>query len=415
MPSSLSKVRGFADNLGPSLKQHRRIISKALAVAERFGFEEVETPIMEQEQLFKRGLADTLTDVSKEMYIFEKNKERLALRPEGTAGIARLFITEKMNRSLPLRFSYSGPMFRYERPQKGRLRQFTSVGLELLGERDEEADIEICCIAHLFLKELNLDSKISFEINSLGSFEERQNYIKDLVKYFTPFQSRLSPESQIRLKKNPLRLLDSQQEEDQDILKKAPHITRYLKSKSQTTYCKIKERLQELDIKYVENPYLVRGLDYYNDFVFEIKSSELGSQSTLLAGGRYDSLISKLGGSETPAVGWGAGVERLALLLKTPPTSSIDIGIVAQDKDTQKQAYDQAYKLRKQGYKVYARFTGNFSKQMSRLSKASCSLALIFGKKEAEQNMVSCKNLQNKKQELVSLENLPNYIKAFFN
>lgn len=410
MAKPLQRARGFPDNLPKTLAKHNRIVSKAFEVAKRFCFEPVETPILEPVEVFRRALEEG-TIITKEMYIIQNAGEKLALRPEGTASIARMFITEKLKRRLPLRFIYSGPLFRHERPQKGRFRQFTTVGIEILGEADETADIEILTVAWIFLEELNLNASFSLEINTLGSSEERRSYAQKLLQYFKPLEKKLSPESQERLKKNPLRILDSKQKEDQEFVREAPLIQESLSEKTLKSYSLIKEQLQSFHIPFTENPYLVRGLDYYNHLVFEIKSMELGAQSAILAGGRYDGLIETLGGSPTPAAGWGAGVERLALLCEGEASFSPEIALVAVGENPQNKAFKKAYFLRKKGYSVYCRFTGNFSKQMRRASTKGCLAALIFGEKEARSGTVTLKNLSTEKQHTVKEENLEQELK----
>lgn len=411
MPKPLQRVRGFPDRLPKDFAKQSQIISIALEVARRFCFEPVETPIVEMAEVFHRT-GEGASAVNKEMYLLE-GKEELALRPEGTASIARMFITEKLRP--PCRFVYSGPMFRHERPQKGRFRQFTTVAIEILGESEEKADLESLSLAWLFLKELGLTDKVFLEINTIGSLKERKSYIKKLINYLKPYEKDLSEESQVRLKKNPLRILDSKQKEDQKIIEQAPCIWNYLNSETKNSYSFIKEQLNQLSIPFSENSKLVRGLDYYNHLVFEIKSHQLGAQSALISGGRYDFLIETLGGPSTPATGWGAGVERLALLYnKQPPPLSPEIGVIAVGDKPQEKAFHKALELREKGYQVYFRFSGNFSKQMRRVSEKNCSIALIFGEQEIKNHTITMKNLKTKEQEQIKeaqLEHKLNWLK----
>ena len=405
MTKPLQRARGFPDHLPKTLVKHKKIISTAFEVSRRFCFESVETPIVEQAETFQRTL-EFSSIVNKEIYLLE-NEEKggtLALRPEGTASIARLFITEKLEP--PLRFIYSGPMFRHERPQKGRFRQFTTVAIEILGEKSERADVEAISLAWIFLKELGLHEKVSLEINTIGSLEERKAYIEKLVRYLKPLESKLSSESRIRLKKNPLRILDSKQEEDQALLKEAPSILDDLTSETLQSFQLIKKQLKACHIPFKENPRLVRGLDYYNHLVFEIKSPALGAQSAVIAGGRYDNLVETMGGPSTPAVGWGAGVERLALLCEDPPSDSPEIAVVAVGEAPQNRAFEKALFLREKGYHVYFKLTGSFSKQMGRASKKGCSIALIFGAQEVQNKTITIKNLKTEKQYTLKEEQL---------
>lgn len=404
MTKPLQRARGFPDHLPQALGKHKKIISKALEVSSRFCFEPVETPIVERAEVFQKTL-ESSSVVNKEIYLLEtEGSETLALRPEGTASIARMFITEKLEP--PLRFIYSGPMFRHERPQKGRFRQFTTVAIEILGESEGQADVEAVSLAWLFLKELGLERKVSLEVNTIGSMEERKSYIEKLIRYLKPLEKKLSPESRIRLERNPLRILDSKQQEDQILLEKAPSILDDLTTETLQNFQFIKERLKALHIPFKENHRLVRGLDYYNHLVFEIKSPSLGAQSALIAGGRYDTLVETLGGPATPAIGWGAGVERLALLCEDASLDSPEVAMVAVGDASQDQAFKKAYMLREKGYSVYFKFTGNFSKQMRRASKKGCFVALIFGKKEVENHTVTLKNLKTEEQHTLKEEHL---------
>ena len=411
MPEPLQRVRGFPDRLPEDATKQNHIISTALKVARRFCFEPVETPIVEMAEVFQRTAGESASAVNKEMYLL-KGKEELALRPEGTASIARMFVTEKLQP--PCRFIYSGPMFRHERPQKGRFRQFTTVAVEILGESEEQSDVESLALAWFFLKELNLTDKVFLEINTIGNSIERKTYIKNLINYLMPYKKDLSRESQIRLEKNPLRILDSKQKEDQKILEQAPCITNYLTRETKDSYSFIKQQLKHLSIPFQENPRLVRGLDYYNYLVFEIKSHQLGAQSALIAGGRYDSLVEVLGGPPTPATGWGAGVERLALLSKQPPPLIPEIGVIAVGEKPQEKAFHKALELREKGYEVYFRFSGNFSKQMKRVSEKNCSVTLIFGEKEINNHTVTMKNMKTKEQELIKEADLKQKLNQLF-
>ena len=364
---------------------------------------------MERAEVFQRA-GENAAAVNKEMYLL-KGKEELALRPEGTASIARMFITEKLRP--PCRFIYSGPMFRHERPQKGRFRQFTTVAVEILGESGEKTDVEVLALAWYFLKELNLTDKVFLEINTIGNSIERKTYIKNLINYLEPYKKDLSRESQVRLEKNPLRILDSKQTEDQKILEQAPYITPYLTSETKNSYSFIKQQLNQLSIPFQENPRLVRGLDYYNHLGFEIKSHQLGAQSALIAGGRYDSLVEALGGPSTPATGWGAGVERLALLSRQPPPPIPEIGVIAVGEKPQEKAFHKTLELREKGYGVYFRFSGNFSKQMKRVSEKNCAIALIFGEKEMKDHSITIKNMKTKEQVLIKETDLEQNLNQF--
>ena len=402
MSNHLKRVRGFPDHLPEEVLKHDAILNKAIEVSQRFNFQKIELPILEHTEVFARTLGLGSDIVNKEMYTFQKGEESFTLRPEGTASVARLFITEKLKDQLPLRWIYHGPMFRHERPQKGRFRQFSTVAVEILGESQETTDVESISLAFLFLEELKLKNKVTLEINSIGSSETRSSYKEKLKDYLKPFYKKLSADSQVRFDKNPLRIWDSKDEQDQEIMKKAPLIQDSLDAESMKSYESIKNQLKDLNIPFKENPQLVRGLDYYNHLVFEFKSADLGAQSAVLAGGRYDRLIETLGGPSVPAVGWGAGIERLALLHPALPIPSPEIGLVALGEEAQIKFLELAFLLRKEGYRIFYKFSGNLSKQMARINKLSCSQALILGEKEIKENHLILKDMESQKQRVLS-------------
>ena len=408
MSETFNRVRGFPDRLTQDCLHFDQVLSQATSVIKSFSFDRVETPILEYANLFTHTLGSHSDVVHKEMYSFQQGKEILTLRPEGTAPIARLFITEKLQRQIPLKFFYYGPMFRHERPQKGRFRQFYQLGVEVFGDKSPTIDAEILSMAWLIMKKLDIDKKVTLEINSLGSLSERDKY-KEVLKQFLK-SKKLSPDSQRRFQENPLRIWDSKEESDQVILEKAPRLLEFLNKDSIEKYQAFKLHLSNLKIPYKENFKLVRGLDYYNDLVFEITSSELGSQSGLLAGGRYDSLVKKLGGLDTPATGWGAGIERLLLLHKSSQTKLAGIGLVSIGDEAQRKAFQLAFQLREKGHKVYYNFSGNISKQMKRIQQKNCSMALFYGEKEIKADKVGLKNLETQKQIEVSLSQLDQFL-----
>lgn len=411
---SLKKVRGFPDHLPEDNDQFDSLLSLILEVLRNFDFQRVNPPILEYSELFSRTLGEASDIVNKEMYSFQKGEDGLTLRPEGTASIARIFITEKLSKKLPLKWYYQGPMFRHERPQKGRFRQFHQVGVEFLGDSSEEADIEILSMAWLIIKKLNLEKEVTLEINSLGSLEERKRYKEELKKYLLPLKDKLSADSQARLVKNPLRIWDSKEKKDQEIMKKAPLLKNYLERESLEKYEKLKQLLTFFNIPFKENPCLVRGLDYYNDLVFEFQSQNLGAQSTFLAGGRYDRLIESLGGASTSATGWALGLERLSLLVEPFKKQPLQIGFVSVGEKAVKQALKMAYELRSAGFSVYYRFAGNFSRQMKRVGE-KCRFALIYGEKEMAKEEIVLKDLSQGEQNSVPISRLKEELKKRLN
>lgn len=406
----LKKARGFPDSLEDECLKFDFILTTAEKVLKRFDFSRVNPPIFEYSSLFSRTLGDASDIVNKEMYSLTKGEEEFTLRPEGTAGIARMFITQKLSRRLPLKWFYYGPMFRHERPQKGRLRQFYQLGVEFLGETNLSADIEVLSLAWLLVKELNLEDKSCLEINTLGSLEERNNYKKEFKSFLLKFKDKLSEDSQNRLVKNPLRIWDSKEKQDQDILKQAPLLKDSLGSSSQAKYQEIKEQLKEYDIPFKENLKLVRGLDYYNDLVFEWTSSHLGSQSAFLAGGRYDLLIQQLGGDNVPAVGWALGLERLSLLCDCIKKEPVQLAVISSGKEAEKSALKMVYELRSEGYSVFYQFSGNFSKQLKRASQ-KCLWVLIYGEKEQKNKEFILKDLKKGQQFVIPILNLKTELK----
>src|ERR687892_410647 len=318
--SALRPVRGTHDIVGETALRHRRVIETGRAVAARYGYREVATPVFEFTEVFARTLGETSDIVTKEMYTFEDRAgDSLTLRPEYTAGIARAFISGALGQQLPIKLFASGPMFRYERPQKGRLRQFHQIDVEILGAAEPLADVEVIALGARILAELGLAGHVVLELNSLGDPASRRVYREELVTYLSRYRNDLSPESQDRLERNPLRILDSKDAGDREILGGAPSLPESLNEESRAFFAEVRAGLDALGIGYRLNPALVRGLDYYTHTAFEFTTRELGAQGAVIAGGRYDGLVATMGGPGTPGIGWAAGVERLAMLLDQAP------------------------------------------------------------------------------------------------
>ncbi|MBX9633404.1 MAG: histidine--tRNA ligase, partial [Magnetospirillum sp.] len=327
--SSLQPVRGTHDLLPEDSRRHRFVEETAFSVVRRYGYGEIVTPIFEFTEVFSRTLGETSDVVTKEMYTFaDRSGDSLTLRPEGTAGVARAFISGGLAQSLPLKLFYRGPMFRHERPQKGRLRQFHQVGVELLGVEGPQADIEVVSMAWRMLQALGLGDKVQLEINTLGDAESRVAYRDALVAYLTPYKDKLSEDSRARLDKNPMRVLDSKDEGDKAIVAGAPLIQDALSPAAQEFFAQVTGGLTALGVPFVINPKLVRGLDYYCHTAFEFTTTALGAQGTVLAGGRYDGLIGQMGGPATPGIGWAAGIERLSMLVEGAPDLDRPVAII---------------------------------------------------------------------------------------
>jgi histidyl-tRNA synthetase len=414
MSEQLQPVRGTHDLLPDEMRRHRHVSEAARLAAECFGFLEMATPIFEFSDVFKRTLGDTSDIVTKEMYTFtDRGGETITLRPEGTASVARALISGGLAQHLPLKYFYSGPMFRYERPQKGRMRQFHQTGIELLGIKEPLGDVEVIATGAEFLRRIGAWDRSQLEINTLGDSESRQNYRKVLVEYLTQRREKLSAESLERLERNPLRILDSKDKGDQAIVAGAPVYTDYLNQVSRDFFERVKDGLTTLGLGFVVNPRLVRGLDYYCHTCFEVTCEELGAQKTILAGGRYDGLVGMMGGSETPGVGWASGIERCAMLLKEEPAARRPIALVPLGERAEKAALKLAGDLRRQDFAVDLGFGGNMGKRMKRADKVGATVAVILGDNELDQNKATLKNLGSGEQTSVALDRLADALAAY--
>ncbi|MCY7279016.1 MAG: histidine--tRNA ligase, partial [Phormidesmis sp. CAN_BIN44] len=401
--SSIQASRGTRDILPDEVGYWQRVEAIAQDILTRAAYREIRTPIFEQTALFERGMGEATDVVSKEMYTFQDRGDRsLTIRPEGTAGVARSYIEHNLfARGGVQRLWYVGAMFRYERPQAGRQRQFHQLGVEVLGSADFRADAEAIALATEILQTLGLKD-LRLDLNSIGDSSDRQNYREALVTYLTPFKEELDADSQDRLTRNPLRILDSKDPRTQTILDQAPSILDYLSPDSQRRFDRVQQLLSDLGISCNVNSRLVRGLDYYTHTVFEIQSDDLGAQATVCAGGRYDGLVAELGGAETPAVGWAMGLERLILLLQQiqPATPSpVDFYIVSRGEKAESQALTLAQRLRRSGFITELDLSGSaFGKQFKRADRSDAVACLILGDSEAETKTVQLKWLRSGEQ-----------------
>ncbi len=405
-------VRGTYDLYGAAKRKMKKVVSVGSSVVEKYGFEEIETPIFEFTEVFARNLGDTSDIVTKEMYCFaDKGGESLTLRPEGTAGVVRAFVSNGMQQNLPVKFYYTGPMFRYERPQKGRQRQFTQFGVELLGVETPQADIEIIAMAYEFLEKLGLSGQVMVEINSLGDTASRDAYREKLVSYLQEHYTELSEDSKNRLEKNPLRVLDSKEECDKAVVENAPLYADSLNEESRKFFADVLHGLDLLGIKYRINNRLVRGLDYYSHTVFELTTDKLGAQGTVLAGGRYNGLVGQMGGGDVAGIGWACGVERLAMLLAEDIALPRPIAVIPVGEDTFDAALEISYKLRLAGFSVEQSYGGNMKKRMIKANKANACKAVIIGSDELADKTVTIKDLDSGAQKTVALANLTEELK----
>lgn len=378
----------------------------AFDVAQLYGYGEIMTPVFEFTEVFARTLGETSDVVSKEMYSFtDRGGESLTLRPENTAGVARALISGGLSQSLPLKFFYRGPMFRYERPQKGRQRQFHQIGVELLGVEGPQADIEVIAIGWHILQKLGLAEHVTVEINSLGDTESRNAYRAALVEYLSAFRDKLSQDSRDRLERNPLRVLDSKDEGDKAIVAEAPLLIDYLNEHSRAFFETVQNGLGKLGVPARVNPKLVRGLDYYSHTAFEFITSALGAQGTVMAGGRYDGLVSQMGGPATPGIGWAAGVERLSMLMgDTLEPARRPVAVIPMGEGDA--ALLVAHTLRQAGYAVEMGYSGNMKKRLARANKANARAAVILGEDELSRQAATLRDLDSGEQEEVPLSEL---------
>ena len=396
------------------MRRHRAVVETAYAISERFGYEEIATPIFEFTEVFKRPIGETTDIVMKEMYSFDdKGGENITLRPENTAGVVRAVIANGLTQSLPLRFFYAGPMFRYERPQKGRFRQFHQIGVELIGIKEPQGDVEVIALGAEILRVLGLLDRAELQLNTLGDAASRQAYRDALVKYFSQHAGKLSEDSRARLERNPLRILDSKDEADRKINDGAPGFEQYLTPESRDFFARVRDGLDALDIKYTLNPRLVRGLDYYTHTAFEFVTTELGSQGAVLAGGRYDGLMGVMGGPETPGVGWAAGIERLALMIAEPAGKLRPVALIPLGEEGERRALVLAQELRRAGFTVELSYSGNMKKHLQRANKANARVAVILGEDELKRGEAAVRDLDAGTQTGVPLSALKDRLAAF--
>ena len=411
MNNKLQSVRGTHDHLPEDMYKYKNIITKAESISALYGFKPMATPIFEFSSVFKKTLGESSDIVTKEMYTFkDKGDEEITLRPEGTAGIVRAIISNGLSQEMPFKSFYHGPMFRYERPQKGRLRQFHQIGIELLGTKSEQADIEIIACANNLIKALDIDRSSTLHINSLGNITERKTYIADLLIYLKDFKNKLSISSIDRFEKNPLRILDSKAEEDIEIVKNAPKLINYLESESKDSFNKVLEGLNNLNITYEINHKLVRGLDYYNNTTFEFITDKLGSQSAILAGGRYDNLMKQMGGPDIPGIGWAAGIERLALLTTIKEDKKKSVSIIPVGIENNILCINLADELRNKNISIDMAYSGNLKKRLKQANKISADYAIIIGDEEIQNNNAIIRNLETGSQEYIELNKLVKHI-----
>jgi histidyl-tRNA synthetase len=401
----LQPVRGTQDLLPEAVRRHRLVSETARAVAELYGFAEIATPIFEFTEVFARPIGETTDIVAKEMYTFkDRGGEDVTLRPENTAGVVRAVLSNGLIQSTPLKFFYSGPMFRYERPQKGRFRQFHQIGVELIGVAQAQGDIEVIALGSRILDALGVRQRTVLELNTLGDTASRAAYRDALVSYFSAHASQLSEDSLRRLDRNPLRIFDSKDDADQKISAEAPPFAEYLNATSRDFFSRVCDGLNRLGIGYSLNPRLVRGLDYYTHSAFEFVTAELGAQGTVMGGGRYDGLVEMMGGPVMPGVGWAAGIERLAMLVAAPPQPPRPIAVVPIGDAGEAMALIVAETLRSAGCNVDLSYSGNLQRRMRRANRINARAAVLIGEDEVARNVVTLRDFDSGEQSEVPMD-----------
>lgn len=410
----MQPVRGTHDLLPDEFRRFAHVVDSARDVARLYGYREMATPVFEFTELFARGIGETTDVVSKEMYTFQdRGGESLTLRPEYTAGICRAFVSNgELAQQLPLKLFAAGPMFRYERPQKGRQRQFHQIDLEVLGAPEHGADIEVISVAADILDRLGILDRCVLKLNSLGDPESRAVYRKVLVDYYSGHADKLSPESRDRLQRNPLRILDSKDDGDKAINANAPSFADHLNQASKDFFKSVQDGLAAAGVPFEIDPALVRGLDYYTHTAFEFVTTHIGAQGTVLGGGRYDGLIAELGGPPTAGIGWAGGIERLMMLCNEPRALPRPVVIAPLGPAAETRALGIARALRRLGIAVEQDYRGNMKRRMQRANKLGARFAVILGDDELAKGVAQVKDLDIQSQHEVPLDKLADALRG---
>lgn len=411
--SSLQPVRGTHDLIGEERRRFNHVVETARRIVSLYGFDEWSTPVFEDTRVFSRSLGDTSDVVSKEMYTFEdRGGESLTLRPEGTAAICRALVTNGLTQSLPQKVFYAGPMFRYERPQKGRYRQFHQIGAELLGAAEPLADAEIIAMGRDVLAALGIGAEVVLELNTLGDTASRDAWRTALIAYFSDRRDELSADSQTRLERNPLRILDSKAQQDRALVADAPTIDQFLTPEAQEFWDGLRRTLDVMGVPFRHNPRIVRGLDYYGHTAFEFVTGRLGAQGTVLAGGRYDGLVAEMGGPATPAIGWAGGIERLSMLLAESPEDPRPVAVIPMGADAQAAALAVLQAIRAAGIRAETSYRGNMKRRMERANRMKATHAIVIGSDEITRGVVQVKDLDNGQQAEVAMDGVAGFLRA---
>ena len=405
------RVRGTQDIFGDDQRRFAHVVDTFDRVRRLYCFRRVELPVFEDTQVFARSIGETTDVVSKEMYTFaDRGGDPLTLRPEFTAGIARAYLTEGWQQYAPLKLVTSGPVFRYERPQKGRYRQFHQIDAEVIGAPEPMADVELLTFADQLLHELGIADGVTLRLNTLGDAATRDAWRAALVAHFAAHRDALSEDSLARLDKNPLRILDSKDARDRPIADAAPGIDAFLTAEAGAFFERVTRGLEAAGVAWTRDARLVRGLDYYRHTAFEFVTDRLGAQGTVLAGGRYDGLIESLGGPATAGVGWAAGVERLAMLLGEGAEATVDAVVVPVGEAAERRATALVAELRRHGHAVDMAFRGNMKRRLAKAADAAAAFAIIIGDDELARQSAAIKNLGSGEQRIVALDDLPDVL-----
>jgi histidyl-tRNA synthetase len=407
MVNTPQPVRGMQSLLGEEADRFHAVVAAFDRVRRLFGFRRVEVPVLEPTAVFARSLGETTDVVSKEMYTFEdRSGDSVTLRPEFTAGLARAYLTEGWQQYTPLKVATHGPAFRYERPQKGRFRQFHQLDAEVLGASEPQADVEVLCFADQLLRELGLGETVVCKLNTLGDPATRAAWRDALHEHFAAHRADLSEESRERLDRNPVRILDSKAHADWPIVDSAPVIDDYLTSEASDFFAAVTAGLDAAGVRWERAPRLVRGLDYYRHTAFEFVTDALGSQGTVLAGGRYDGLVEALGGPHTPAIGWAAGIERLSMMIGAPPPEAPTAVVVPLGEAAESAAIRILADLRRSGTAADMAWRGNMKKRMARAAASGATHVIVLGDAELESDTAQVKDLRSGEQRAVALDML---------
>jgi histidyl-tRNA synthetase len=400
-------IRGTQDMIDETAARFERVVAVFDRVRRLYGFGRIEVPVFEATAVFARSLGETTDVVSKEMYSFaDRGGDSLTLRPEFTAGIARAYLTEGWQQYAPLKVATHGPLFRYERPQKGRFRQFHQLDAEVIGAAEPAADIELLCFADQLLRELGVSDGVTLQLNTLGDQQTRDAWRAALVSHFETHRDELSEDSVDRLARNPLRILDSKDPRDRPIADAAPGIDQFLSAEAGAFFEAVTKGLDAAGVAWTRNDRLVRGLDYYRHTAFEFVTDRLGAQGTVLGGGRYDGLIETLGGPSTPAVGWAGGIERLAMLIKAPKRQRTDISLIPLGERGEVKVAQLSRALRDRHIKCQIGYRGNMKRRMGMADRAEAAFVVIIGDDEIERGIAAVKDLERGLQTEVQLEHL---------